>query len=107
MISAQRAAENEATFRDVNEGLEQRADELALAGSRTPYLCECDDERCTSIVLLTRQEYEGVRAHPRAFVLVSGHEAEDDRVRRTDREYVVVEKTGQKGELVEQRYPRA
>jgi hypothetical protein len=43
--SAQRAAENESTFRELNEGLQQRADELELSGAPTPYLCECDDEK--------------------------------------------------------------
>jgi hypothetical protein len=107
VISAARAAENEATFRELNEKLEQRAEELDLADTRTPYLCECDEERCTKVVLLARDEYEAVRAHPRTFVLVSGHQAPDDRVRREDRDYVIVEKTGEKANIVEQRDPRA
>ena len=90
----------------MNETLEKRADELALTGGRTPYLCECDDERCTHVVLLTGEEYEGVREGPRTFVLVAGHESPDDRVVRTKPDYVVIEKTGEKGALVEQRYPR-
>lgn len=108
MISAERAAENESTFREVNEGLEKRADELNLTdGGRIPFLCECEDERCTRVVILTRQEYEQVRAHPRTFVLERGHQEEDDRVVRTEPGYTVVEKTGQEGELVEQQNPRA
>jgi hypothetical protein len=107
VISAERAAKNEATFREVNEKLEQRADELELGEGRTPYLCECDAERCTNVVLLTREEYEQVRAHPRTFVLVSGHQAPDDRVVRDESDYVVIEKTGAKGELVERRDPRS
>jgi hypothetical protein len=107
VISAARAAENEATFRELNEKLERRADELELGDDRTPYLCECDDEHCTRVVLLTRDEYEQVRANPRTFVLVSGHEAPDDRVEREDRDYVIVEKTGEKATIVEERYPRS
>jgi hypothetical protein len=103
--SVERAAENESTFREVNEKLEKRADELALTG-RTPYLCECDDERCTQVVLLTGEEYEQVRARPRTFLLVADHQSPDDRVVRTEADYVVIEKTGEKGTLVEQRYPR-
>ena len=105
MRSVERAAENESTFRGVNEKLEKRADELALSG-RTPYLCECDDERCTQVVLLTGEEYEQVRAGPRTFLLVADHQSPDDRVVRTEADYVVIEKTGEKGALVEQRYPR-
>jgi hypothetical protein len=107
MRSARRAAENEATFREVNETLQEKATELELSGGRTPYLCECDDERCTQVVLLTGEEYEQVRANARAFVLVVGHESPDDRLVRQSPEYVVIEKTGEKAELVEQRYPRA
>ena len=106
MRSVERAAENESTFREVNEKLEKRADELALTSGRTPYLCECDDERCTQVVLLTGEEYERVRARPRTFLLVADHQSPDDRVVRTEADYVVIEKTGEKGALVEQRYPR-
>ena len=108
MISAERAAQNESTFREANEGLEQRADELGLAdGGRIPFLCECDEERCTRVVLLTRPEYERVRAQPRAFVLSGGHEGAEDQVLRAEPGYTVVEKIGHTGELVEQRNPRS
>jgi hypothetical protein len=106
MISVERAAENESTFREVNEKLEERADELEIGEGRTPYLCECDDARCTNVVLLTRDEYERVRAKPRTFVLVSGHQAQDDAMVEDGHEFVIVEKTGAKGPLVEQRYTR-
>jgi hypothetical protein len=106
VISAERAAENESTFRELNEKLEKRADELELGDSPTPYLCECDEERCTQVVRLTRVEYEQVRAHPRTFVLKSGHQAPDDRIVRDGPEHVVVEKTGEKATIVERRYPR-
>jgi len=106
VISVERAAENEATFRELNEKLEQRADELEIGEGRIPFLCECDDERCTHVVLLTRDEYEQVRAHPRTFVLESGHQAPDDRLIRDGSGFVVVEKTGEKGLLVEERDPR-
>jgi hypothetical protein len=104
--SAERAAKNESTFREVNEKLERRADELGLGESRTPYLCECHDQRCTQVVLLTREEYEHVRARPRTFVLVSGHQAPRDEVVEDGPEFVIVEKTGDEGPLVEQNYPR-
>jgi hypothetical protein len=105
--SAQRAAENESTFRELNEGLQQRADELERSGAPTPYLCECDDERCTHVVLLTGDEYEQVRTNPRTFVLVSGHQAPDDHLVHYGPDYVVVEKTGdEKVAVVERRDPR-
>jgi hypothetical protein len=105
--SAQRAAENEATFREVNETLQEKASELGLSGGRTPYLCECDEERCTQVVLLIAEEYEQVRAGPRTFVVAVGHESPDDRVVRQSPDFVVIEKTGEKADVVEERYPRA
>ena len=107
MYSAQRAAENESTFRELNETLEEKANELELSGGRTPYLCECHDERCTQVVLLTGAEYQQVRASPRTFVLAAGHESTDDRVLRSSNDYTVVEKTGEIGSLVEERDPRS
>src|SRR5262249_52449978 len=54
------AAENEASFRRANEGLEEKADEIGLGGERTPCLCECEDERCSTHHLA---EARGVRGH--------------------------------------------
>jgi len=47
-----------------------------------------------------------VRARQRTFVLVADDQSPDDRVVRTESDYVVIEKTGEKGALVERRYPR-
>ena len=45
--------------------------ELELAERMNPYLCECEDEGCTTIVLLTSKEYEEVRSGARHFLLAS------------------------------------
>jgi hypothetical protein len=104
--SAERAAENEATFRLANEVLAQRAAELRPGEERTPYLCECEDERCTEILQLTGAEYEAVRAHPRRFVLIPGHQGADDRVVQEGPGFTIIEKGGEEGELVAERDPR-
>jgi hypothetical protein len=104
---AERAAANESTFREANERLERRADELVPGDSRTPFLCECEHERCTQVILLTRDEYEAVRAAPRTFALAVGHQSPNDRVLRELAGFVLVEKTGAEGELVEERDPRS
>jgi hypothetical protein len=60
------------------------------------------------IVRLTREESEAVRRDGRLFVNALGHESAErygDVVGRTDR-YVVVEKTGEAGEIVEALDPR-
>jgi hypothetical protein len=104
--SAERAAENEATFRSVNERLEEKAAELGLSEERTPYLCECEDERCTQVIQLTRGEYEAVRKHPRTFAVVPGHQESDDSVVREEAGFTIIEKTGEEGRLVVERDPR-
>jgi hypothetical protein len=104
--SVEQAAKNEATFRSVNERLQEKADELELGDRRTPFLCECEDERCTEVLLLRRSDYEDVRAHPRRFIVASGHQDEDDQLIQDEDLYAVIEKHGKEGELVEQRDPR-
>ena len=69
--SAERAAANEARFRAANEQIHDKVIELDLAERTSPYLCECEDERCTTIVLLTSKQYEAVRSSPRRFLLVA------------------------------------
>jgi hypothetical protein len=103
---AQRA-ENESTFRLANEDLAAKAESLAFGDQQTPYLCECEDERCTEVVMLGRSEYEDVRGHPRQFVVVPGHDASGDDVIAERGRFHVVEKRGEEGRLVEQQDPRS
>jgi hypothetical protein len=104
--SVERAAETEATFREANERLEEEAAELGFSGERTPYLCECEDEHCTQVILLMREEYEAARASPKSFFMVPGHQEPDDLVIREETGFTVIEKTGKEGDLVEERDPR-
>jgi hypothetical protein len=104
---AERAAANESTFREVNERLEKKAADLAFGEERTPYLCECENKSCTRVILLARQEYEAIRANPRTFAIVPGHQSGDERVTREEAGFIVVEKTGEEGELVQERDPRS
>jgi hypothetical protein len=66
------ALRNERLFREANEKIAARRDELHLTGA-TPFLCECEDESCTAIVRLSVDEYRQVRAQPHTFVVVPGH----------------------------------
>jgi predicted ThiF/HesA family dinucleotide-utilizing enzyme len=100
----QRVAMNEATFRRVNEGIETIRD----AGGRLTFLCECGRLGCNVLILLTRAEYEAVRANPRRFAVVDGHEIPEveDVVERAEG-YIVVEKRGEpEAEVVENTDPR-
>jgi hypothetical protein len=101
--SEARAAENEAAFRAANEKIDSKRRELGLDHA-TPYLCECEDEACTSIVRLTSSEYRRARAEPRRFIVSRGH-SHRGRVVDEAPEYVLVEKTGVGGEIAEETAP--
>ena len=102
-LSAERIARNDAIFRKANEGIS------AVAGEEreepVPFICECADPACRDIVLMTLAEYDAIRSNPRLFLKVPGHEAAAQGwaqvVERHDK-YVVVQKVGVAGEVVEQ-----
>lgn len=106
----ERVAENEVIFRRANEEIEEVAEKLdeSLTVRLIPFLCECADRRCTQIIRLLLREYEDVRASPRRFVIVSGHEMtlEDEQViARSDR-FTIVEKVGEGGRVAAESDPR-
>ena len=107
MRDTQRAAANESAFRDANETMVRKAEEITGGRGATPYLCECDDPRCTEIVPLTREQYEAIRSGPRIFVVVPGHQTSRDHVVTEHERFTVIEKTGGEGALVEQQDPRS
>jgi hypothetical protein len=92
-----RAGANESAIRDVNEGIgrgQWPGDEDEPVGFR----CECARLGCNQLVELTVREYERVRAHPRHFVVVPGHEHADvETVVAARPGYVIVEKRNQAG----------
>jgi predicted ThiF/HesA family dinucleotide-utilizing enzyme len=99
----QRVAMNEATFRKVNEGMQ-----AAQPGGRMTFVCECGRLGCNKLIELTRDEYEAVRANPRRFAVIDGHEIDEveDVVDRAET-YVVVEKRERpEAEIVEHTDPR-
>lgn len=106
-LSAQRAAENEAIFRDANERIEQRLGELTLEEGRSPFLCECEDLRCREMLRLTREEYESIRSQPNRFVVARDHSFTDSRVIADNGRYQVIEKTGHAGRVAEDLDPRS
>jgi hypothetical protein len=104
--SVERAAANEARFREANEQIQEKVVELGAREHPAPYLCECEEERCTTVVLLTAAEYEDVRSGSRRFVVASGHENPEDHVLGEHGAFTVIEKTGEEGRLVEELDPR-
>lgn len=101
-----RAACDEATIRDVNEGIERGqwpGDEDTPIGFR----CECARLGCNQLVELTVREYGEIRSRPRRFVVVPGHELPGvETVIAARPGYVIVEKLDQAREVDERSGPR-
>jgi hypothetical protein len=101
-----RAAANEATIRDVNEGIE-RGQWPGEEDSPVGFRCECAQLGCNQLIELTVREYEEIRANPRRFVVVPGHECSDvETVVEARRGYIIVEKLDQAAKVAEQHDPR-
>ena len=103
----ERIARNETAYRQVNEAIEAgRATEGEDAPR--PFVCECGQLGCNQLVELTMREYEAVRANPRRFFMVAGHEIPDVEfvVERHDR-FLVAEKHDHEAEIAEATDPRS
>jgi hypothetical protein len=105
-LSVERAARNETVFRDANEALEKRREELTAIAGRTPFLCECADPYCKALIPLTLEEYEHVRERANRFVLEPGHDSAEAEVIDDRGHYVVVEKHGLSRKIAEESNPR-
>jgi hypothetical protein len=98
--SVERATRNELIFRRANEQIEDERRQLEVEG-RVPFLCECEEEQCRELIQLTPAEYAEARVTPRHFLLVQGHPFEMGRIVSEHEAFMVVEKTGQAGEIAE------
>jgi hypothetical protein len=67
--------ENETRSRDINERIDESNE--SEAGTTEPFVCECSDGTCTSLIDLTHVEYEEVRAHGTHFAIATDHESPD------------------------------
>ncbi|MBW3593133.1 MAG: hypothetical protein KY396_05525 [Actinobacteria bacterium] len=105
MTREERAARNEAVFREVNERIKELT--RAQRSERSEVLCECSDSSCVATIDVSMDEYEATRAHGARFAVVAGHEdaAVERIVERTDR-FFVVEKADAAGEVARDLDPR-
>ena len=106
MVSrAERAARNEALFREVNERIREASARFEV--SHGEFLCECSDGGCTQTLTMTLDEYETVRSRGNRFAVLAGHEdpAVERIVERKDA-FSVVEKTGEAARIAERENPR-
>jgi hypothetical protein len=88
-----RIAQNEASFRDINERLETSLRTLPPDGEHVSFICECGREDCEQHVQLSLEEYEAIRRDSRHFAVVPGHAIpQAERVIATHDRYEIVEK---------------
>ena len=108
-LTAERVANNQATFREANEGIQQASREYNVDG-RLPFICECSDRDCVEIIQLKLAEYEKVRAMPTHFITARGHHHAEggwgNVVERRDG-YEIVEKVGDAADVAETLDPRS
>jgi hypothetical protein len=98
-----RIALSQAALRGLNEAMR------APAGRRLVFRCECGRIGCNELIGLSAGEYETVRAHPRRFAIVPGHEVDQiDYPVEHHETYVVVEARAPAAAAVaDQTHPRA
>jgi hypothetical protein len=99
----QRAARNEALFREVNENIARLEQRFGGSAPEPTFICECSNELCTEHIYVDTETYRQVRAHPRRFIVLRGHVEQTLEGVIDERDgYLIVEKTGAAGEIVEQ-----
>jgi hypothetical protein len=103
--TAAQKARNEAVFREANEKIRAVRETVEFDG-KTPFLCECEDPRCRTILLLSLEEYEYLRAEPTRFAIAAGHPTTLAQVVDSRDGYDVVEKHGVAGAVAEETDPR-
>jgi hypothetical protein len=99
----QRAARNEALFREVNENIARLEESHGTTSTDPVYVCECANAACVEQIAIDDGTYSRVRAEARYFFVRPGHQdSELERVVETHVDFLVVEKTGAAGDVAEQ-----
>jgi len=99
----QRAARNEALFREVNENIARLEERHGTTNTEPAYVCECANAGCAEQFVIDPETYRRVRAQPRLLFVRPGHEDPQlERVVERHDDYLVVEKTGEAGQVAEQ-----
>jgi hypothetical protein len=89
----ERAARNEALFREVNERVEELHEQLLSDGGSAEFVCECADDKCVAPITVPLTTYERVRDDPRLFLVAKSHvRPEIEHVVEEDDGFVIVRK---------------
>jgi hypothetical protein len=88
-----RLGQNEVLFREVNERLREVGEGFSFVTEQAEFVCECGAASCVERLRMPLAEYEQVRADPKRFFVVKGHElAEYEKVVKERPDYLIVEK---------------
>ena len=99
----QRAARNEALFREVNENIARLEERHGATLTEPVFICECANAGCAEQLAIDPGTYRRVREQPRLFFVRQGHEEPQlERVVEKHRDFLIVEKTGAAGQIAEQ-----
>jgi hypothetical protein len=100
---------NEAVFREVNERINDLADNFGLGDEPLDLVCECGDPTCVEPITMSRAEYEELRSDPTHFAVYPGHTKGDiEAVLDHRNSYVVVRKReGEPAEVARETDPRS
>lgn len=104
-LTAERIARNDSAFREANEQIGAKAREKHTAEDQpVPFICECADPSCTTLLQLTLVQYEEVREESRQFLTAIGHERVEGLVEviTKNHSYLLVRKGGRAGEIAKQ-----
>ena len=103
----ERLGANQAVFREINERIE-RGHWPGEEDSVVSFRCECARLGCNELIELSPREYARVRANPRRFIVLPGHERLDvEFVVERSTGYLIVEKLEEAGERAEETDPRS
>ena len=101
-IWEQRAARNEALFREVNDTIARLEEHSGTRSTEPGFVCECADADCTDQFPVDLDLYQRTREHPKMFFVRPGHQdLALERVVETHTHYLIVEKTGEAGQIAE------
>ena len=104
-MTAERIAHNDSAFRAANEQISGKATAFDTAENQLiPFICECADSECMTVLQLNLAEYEQIRRDSRQFLNALGHDRVEGPVEviYKNQEYLVVKKSGRAGEIAEQ-----
>jgi hypothetical protein len=106
-LTEERAGRNEALFREVNEQVRRLNEGSGPITDGADFVCECSLDTCAERVRVSLRAYEAVRAYPRRFVVLPGHENDFEHVVERNDSFYVVEKEGGAGRIAERSDPRS